>query len=74
MRLLWSLLVTSIAWFLIFLSMRAAARNAMAAYRNRDSEHLFEYWTMAAAMNLAWSIYVAASYVAIMVTSDGAFE
>lgn len=74
MRFLWSFFIAGLAMFLIIASMRAAAKNAIAAYRNRDDDFLLEHWTISAAMNVAWALWVAAAYVSIAVIADGAFD
>lgn len=74
MRLVWALFIAAAAGFMVIASMRGAAKNVAAAYRNRDDEHLLEFYLINACMNVAMALATSAAYVAIMVTSDGAFE
>jgi len=74
MRFFVALSITFVAAFIIFASTRAAAKDMSAAYINRDSESLLDFYLKSVAFNIGQALFVAAAYVTISVSIDGSFE
>lgn len=74
MRFLLHLALTIAAGVLMLLAARGHGRNMAKALSHRNDPHMLEYYSKSASIDLMWVIYVAACWVIVSISADGAFE